>query len=125
MTDGADRNLSRPRRPWTVRLPAAIACGEALLLGTVGRFFVGFGLATSCTDFVPNGPGSEESRTATHCDPLYHWLAAGAIGQFVLDLVLGRKRPAWRRPAAIIAWALIPVAFAWIVVTTTLGSKSF
>jgi hypothetical protein len=52
-------------------------------------------------------------------------LAIAAVALLVLDLVLGRKRPAWRRPAAINAWALIPVAFAWIVVTTTLGSKSF
>jgi len=58
-----------------VVLLASIALGLAVLLGVVGYFFVGFGMATTCTDRFVTGDG---------CESLYHWLNAGAIGQSVI-----------------------------------------
>jgi hypothetical protein len=47
-------------------------------------------------------------------------LAAGAVGV----LVAGVNRPRWCRRAAIAAWTIIPVAFAWFVLTGQLASRT-
>jgi hypothetical protein len=60
--------------------------------------------------------------------PALGWLGVGAAGQGVLAavdvgiLVAGVKRPRWRRTAVIAAWALIPVSFAWFILTGRLSS---
>jgi len=103
-------------------LPAAIACVEAVLCGTIGYFAIGFGFGTVCTDWF---------ETGHHCDALYHWLNAGAIGQGVLAidaagiLVLGLRCPSRRRAAGLVAWALIPLSLAWMLITSILGRSSF
>lgn len=56
------------------------------------------------------------------------WLGVGAAGQGVLAavdvgiLVAGAKRPRRRRAAVIAAWMLIPVSFAWFILTGHLSS---
>ena len=115
---------ARPVRPGynAVAVPAGIAVGLAILLGTVGYFGVGFGLATSCTDRFEAGH---------RCDSLYHWLDAGAIGQIAIAVTAaaviivaqetqvpqGRLRP--------ISLALIPLPLIWIVITSIGGGQSF
>jgi hypothetical protein len=108
-----------PRR--AVMLPAAIACGLALILGTLGYFFVGFGMATVCTDWFPTGH---------HCDAMYSWLGAGAIGQLALAVAAGALLVmaavlTERRIMVILARALIPISVAWIIITSILGRSSF
>lgn len=111
--------------PWTIWVPAAIAFGEASLLGTAGAFAAGFGLGSSCTDDF------DCTGSCPPCTALYDWLKAGAVGQgglataAVMLLVLGLARPAQRRAAAIGAWAIIVLAAVWFYVTTQLGSSSF
>jgi hypothetical protein len=122
MIKRADPQITKPSMPRTVVLPAAIACVEAVLFGTIGYFAVSFGFGTVCTDWF---------ETGHHCDTLYHWLNAGAIGQWALAiaaagiLVLGLRRPSRRRAAGLIAWALIPLSLAWMLITSSLGRSSF
>ena len=106
-----------------MELPAAVAFAETAFFGTVGYFVVSFGLGSDCTDTF---------ETGHRCDALFRWLAAGAIGQGVMAitaltvlLVARRLTPPRRRSTGFAAWALIPLAFGWITVTTSLGSHSF
>jgi hypothetical protein len=120
-TSPADRRWN----PWTIWVPAAIAFGQATLLGTAGAFGAGFGLGSSCTDDF------DCTGSCPPCTALYDWLKAGAVGQWVLAtaavmlLVLGLARPAHRRTTAIGAWAIIVLAAVWFYVTTQLGRSSF
>ncbi len=110
-------------RPWLASLPAAIACVLGVVLGTAGYVAVGSRLDIMCRDGL--GKGTYD------CSALNRWLAAGATGQLLLAaaglilLVLGIRRPARRRLAAISACALIPLSLGWIAVTSLLGHSSF
>jgi hypothetical protein len=106
-----------------VELPAVIAFAETVFFGTVGYFGVSFGLGSNCTDTF---------ETGHRCDALQRWLGAGAIGQGLMAitaltvlLVAYRLTARRRRAAAVVAWTLIPLAFGWIALTTSLGSHSF
>jgi hypothetical protein len=105
-----------------VALPAGIALGLAMFLGTIGYVGVGFGMATSCTN---------EFENVHRCDALYHWLEAGAIGQLVIAfaaaalIIIIRKIPQRERILSAMAVLLIPLSLAWIVITSILGGRSF
>lgn len=105
-----------------VAAPAGISLGLALLLGTVGYFFVGFGMATSCTDKFEN---------VHRCDTLYHWLTAGAVGQFAIAIasaaliVIAKRTSGPQRRLRAFSWPLIPLSLAWIAITSILGGLSF
>jgi hypothetical protein len=60
-----------------VVVPAVVAGWMGLALGTMGYWFVGFGIATSCTDVHESVHG---------CDAMYRWMHVGRIGQWVLVL---------------------------------------
>ena len=91
-------------------VPALAAGGVGLALGTLGYWFVGFGIATSCTDVHESVHG---------CDAMYHWMHVGRAGQWVLVLpvaallVLGLAWPASRKVIAVGTWALAALALAW------------
>jgi hypothetical protein len=90
--------------------PALVAGGVGLALGTMGYWFVGFGIATSCTDVHESVHG---------CDAMYRWMHVGRIGQWVLVLsviavlVVGLAWPASRKVIAVSTWALAALALAW------------
>lgn len=90
--------------------PALVAGGMGLVLGTMGYWFVGFAIATSCTDV----PGSVHG-----CDAMYHWMHVGRTGQWVLvlaviaGLLVGLAWPASRKVIAVSTWALAALALAW------------
>jgi len=111
---------------WTVVLPGSLALVEAVALGAVGWWAVGFGVGSNCTDDFSCG-----STSCAPCASFNAWWVAGGIGQWVLAvaglalLVLGLRRPAWRRFAALAAWSLIPLAIAWIVIWTVQAEHSF
>jgi len=117
------RTRIRPVRPGyaAVAMPAGAAMGLAMVLAAVGYFGVGFGMATSCTDF----------ETGHRCDALYHWLDADAIGQIaiavtaaaVISIAHGTNVSA--RLLRPISLALIPLSLIWIVITSILGYLSF
>lgn len=98
------------RRPSPVVRPALVAGGVGLVLGTIGYWFVGFGIATSCTDVHESVHG---------CDAMYHWMHEGRLGQWVLVLpviavlVVGLAWPASRKVIAVSTWALATLALAW------------
>ena len=109
-----DEPISRPDqawRPWTVWL----ACGVAVVWSGLLVVADGFGAVMGSWDTPAPGLG---------------WLGGGAAGQGVLAtgavgvLVAGVTRPHWRRRAAIAAWTMIPVAFAWFVLTGRLASRT-
>ncbi len=109
--------------PWLAMLPAAMAFILCVVLATVGYFTVGSRLDVMCRDGL--GKGTYD------CSTLNAWLAGGAIGQLLLAvaalmlLLLGIRRPARRRIAAISALGLIPLSLGWIAVTSLLGHSSF
>ena len=90
--------------------PALVAGGMGLVLGTTGYRFVGFGIATSCTDVHESAHG---------CDAMYRWMHGGRTGQWVLvlpviaALVVGLAWPASRKVTAVSTWALAALALAW------------
>lgn len=90
--------------------PALVAGGVGLVLGTMGYRFVGFAIATSCTDVHESAHG---------CDAMYRWMHAGRTGQWVLVLavaavlVVGLARPASRKVIAVSTWALAALTPAW------------
>ena len=96
--------------PSAVIVPALVAGWVGLALGTMGYWFVGFGIATSCTDIHESVHG---------CDAMYGWMHVGRIGQWVLVLpviavlVVGRAWPASRKVIAISSWALAALALVW------------
>lgn len=91
-------------------VPALVAGGVGLALGTMGYWFVGFGIATSCTDVHEGIHG---------CDAMYRWMHMGRTGQWVLILavtavlVVGLAWPASRKAIAVGTWALAALALAW------------
>jgi hypothetical protein len=96
-------------RPWSIWLPAALAFVWSGLLA------VGDGYAAVMGSWDTPMPG-------------LGWLGVGAAGQGVLAavdvgvLVAGLRRPQQRRAAVMAAWLLIPVAFAWFILTGRLSS---
>lgn len=98
-------------RPWTVWLPCVLAVAWSILLAVADGYA---GVLNSWGGNAPH-PG---------------WLGAGAAGQGVLAvgtagvLVAGTTNRRWRRGAVITAWTVIPVAFAWFVLTGRLSSRS-
>jgi hypothetical protein len=111
---------------WTVAVSAAVAGLLAVLLGTIGWFGVGFGVGSNCTDKFSCGSGS-----CAPCAVAHGWIIAGGVGQWVLVavvvalLVLGLRRPRWRRAAALASVALLPLSVAWITATTVVAEHSF
>jgi len=97
-------------RPSAVIVPALVAGWMGLALGTMGYWFVGFGIATSCTDIHESVHG---------CDAMYRWMHVGRIGQWVLVLpviavlVVGLAWPPSRKVIAISTWALAALALVW------------
>jgi hypothetical protein len=105
---------------------AATTLAVTLLLGTLGWFAAGFGITTSCTD--------DFNCIDTSCAPCAAeraWVNAGGTGQWVLALaaavllVLGRRRPDWRRGTTITVSALIPLAVAWFAFWVAMARRSF
>jgi hypothetical protein len=96
-------------RPWSIWLPGALAFTWS------GALVVADGAAAVMGSWDTPAPG-------------LGWLGVGAAGQGVLAavdvgiLVAGVRRPRWRRTAVIAAWALIPVSFAWFILTGRLSS---
>jgi len=96
-------------RPWSIWLPCVLAFVWS------GALVVADGAAAIIGSWDTPAPG-------------LGWLGFGAAGQGVLAaldvgiLVVGVKRPRWRRVAVIAAWTLIPVGFAWFVLTGRLSS---
>ena len=96
-------------RPWTIWLPCALAFAWS------GLLVVADGYATVMGSWDTSAPG-------------LGWLGVGAAGQGVLAavdvgiLVAGVKWPRRRRAAVIAAWMLIPVGFAWFILTGRLSS---
>jgi hypothetical protein len=98
-------------RPWTVWVPSGIGFAWSALL------LVGYAIAEVMASWDTPVPGRG-------------WLGAGAIGQCVLAaitlvvLVVGVKRPYWRRAVAVTAWMIIPVGMAWFVLAGRLVARS-
>jgi hypothetical protein len=96
-------------RPWTIWLPCALAFAWSGLLVVAD----GYAAVMGSWDTAARGLG---------------WLGVGAGGQGVLAaidvgiLVAGIRQPRWRRTAALVAWMLIPVGFAWFILTARLSS---
>jgi hypothetical protein len=106
-----------------VALLAGIALGLAVLLGVVGYFFVGFGMATTCTDRFLSGD---------RCETLYHWLNANAIGQLIIAvtaaaLIIAVRRTPRRRQRTLCAVAILLILLSptWMLITSILGGRSF
>jgi hypothetical protein len=112
--------------PWTVVLPATAAGVVTVALGSVGWLAVAFGVGSDCTDDVDCGSGS-----CAPCAAAHSWVIAGGIGQWALAvaalalLVLGMRQARWRGGVAVGAWALVPLAGAWIVTSTVLAQRTF
>jgi len=96
--------------PSAVTVPALAAGGLGLALATAGYWFVGFGIATSCTDVHEGVHG---------CDAMYSWMHVGRTVQWALvlpviaALAVGLAWPASRKVIAISTWALAVLAVAW------------
>jgi hypothetical protein len=96
-------------RPWTIGVAGALALVASLLLLVAD----GLGAVMASWDTPPPGRG---------------WLRVAAIGHAVLAassvalLATGVGRPRWRRPAAIMAWAIIPVGVGWFLLLGRLAS---
>jgi hypothetical protein len=96
-------------RPWTIGVPAALALVASLLL------LVADGFAAVMAGWDTPQPGRG-------------WITVAAIGHVVLAagsiilLAAGLGRPLWRRPAAIMAWAIIPVGVGWFLLLGRLAS---
>ncbi len=117
---------SRDWAPWTIRLPTTLAVVVAVLLGTVGWFGVAFAIGSDCTDKFSCGSGS-----CAACATAHAWVTAGGIGQWVLAaaaialLMLGLRQPHWRRVAGPAAWAIAPLACAFLAVCAILAAHSY
>lgn len=98
-------------RPWTIWLPCALAICAA------GLCVVGAEIGLVMGSWDTPMPG-------------LWWLKAGAIGQCVLAVItavvlgVGVQRSRWRRAAVIIAWVIIPLEFALLLLTGRLSSGS-
>ena len=99
---------------WVLILASSVALTVASALSTLGWFGAAFGIGSNCTDRFSCGSDSCSPCAASHA-----WVLAGGIGQWTLlaaivaSLVLGLRRPAWRRAATISAAAMILVSIAW------------
>jgi hypothetical protein len=96
-------------RAWSIWLPCALAFVWS------GVLVVADGYASVMGSWDTPAPG-------------LGWLGVGAAGQGVLAvvdvgiLVAGVKQPGRRQTAVIAAWLLIPVSFAWFILTGRLSS---
>lgn len=96
-------------RSWSIWLPCALAFVWS------GLLIVADGYAAVMGSWDTPAPG-------------LGWVGVGAAGQGVLAavdagiLVAGVKRPRRRQTAVIAAWMLIPVSFAWFILTGRLSS---
>jgi hypothetical protein len=112
VTDKPAGQGRREWRLWTVVVPCALAMVWSVLLA----------LGSAALGILASW-GNPAARPG--------WLGAGAGGQAVLFaaalavLVVGMTRPRWRQAAVITAWAIIPVAFGWFVLTGRLASGSW
>jgi hypothetical protein len=112
--------------PWTVALPGIAALAEAVLLGTIGWWGVGFGVGSTCTDDFSCG-----STSCAPCASFNAWWIAGGVGEWVLGvaavvlLIFGLRRPGVRRGAAFTAWSLVPLAVVWMIIWTVQAEHSF
>jgi hypothetical protein len=113
------------RRAWLAVLTSA-ALAVTLLAGTIGWFATSFGIGTTCANDFSCGYDS-----CAPCAKAHAWVITAGIGQWMLAavavviLVLGRRRPSWRRALTVIACALIPLAVAWFAVSTAMAQRSF
>jgi hypothetical protein len=113
------------RRGWLLALTGT-ALAVTLLAGTIGWFGTGFGIMTTCTNDFSCGLGS-----CAPCAKAHAWVTANGIGQWALAavavviLVLGRRRPSWRRALTVAACAVIPLAVAWFAVCIVMARRSF
>jgi hypothetical protein len=109
-----------------VILASSVALAVAFVLSTLGWFAAGFGIESSCTDRFSCGAGSCRPCAASSV-----WLLAGGIGQWALFaatvafLVLGLRRPGWRRTATIAAAAMTLVSIAWFVRYTAIADHAY
>jgi hypothetical protein len=62
--------------------------------------------------------------------PGLRWIKVGVIGHCILAaasvvvLGAGLRCPSWRRAASITAWMIVPIGFAWFLLTGRLASRS-
>jgi hypothetical protein len=92
----------------TIWLPCVLA-----FLWSIFLIFVDIvlDLLSNFTDSAPPPQGWVDPAIYGHC------VLAGAS---VVALIVGLKRPSRRRAAAITAWLIIPVGFAWLVLAMRL-----
>lgn len=119
---GGGQSRREARRPAAVLVPAVISGCVGLGLATTGFWFVGFGIATSCTDVHESLHG---------CDAMYRWMHVGRIGQLVLvlpliaALLVGLAWPASRKVIAMCIWGLAAVALAWFAFYMSSAASTF
>jgi hypothetical protein len=107
-------------------LAASVALAETFLLGTFGWFAVSLALGRPVLMISAAVRGS-----CAPCAKAHAWVIAGGAGQWVLAratvvmLVLGLRRPGWRRAATAATCVLIPVAGAWFAITAGLAQRAF
>jgi hypothetical protein len=101
-TARAGERAGGPWQPWTVAVP----CGVAFV--SSGLLIVADGIVGVMGSWDTPVPGLWWIRYAI----IGHCLLAAAS---VVLLGLGLKNPAFRRTAAILAWAILPVGFGWLV----------
>jgi hypothetical protein len=115
-----------PWRPWTVELPALLAVAVTVPLGSLGWFILGMGVGTGCTNHY-----SCVSGFCAPCRVAESSVIAGGGGQWLLAaaalvlLIAGLRRPAARRRLAVWAWALTPLAIAWITLAEVVAEHSY
>jgi hypothetical protein len=105
---------ARPAVTWrrgTIWLPGTVAFAAS------GLLIVADGLAGVMGSWDTPAPG-------------LRWIKVGVVGHCILAaasvVVLGAgvRRPSWRRGAAITEWMIVPVGFAWFLLTGRLASGS-
>jgi len=100
---------SGPWQPWTICLAGVVALAASLLL------LVADGFAGVMASWDTPAPGRG-------------WLTVAATGHVVLAvgsivlLAAGLGRPTWRRPAVLLACAIIPVGVGWFLLFGRLAS---
>lgn len=116
----------RPWREWTVMLPALLAVAVTMLLGTLGWLALGLGIGSNCTNIHSCGSGF-----CAPCRAQASWVIAGGGAQWLLLvaavvlLIAGLRSPAARRRLAAWAWALTPLAVAWIILAAVVADHSY
>lgn len=111
---------------WALILVSSAALAVAFVLSTLGWFGAEFGIGSNCTDKFSCGSGSCRPCAASHA-----WLLAGGIGQWVMlaaitaCLVLGLRRPGWRRTATIAAAATTLLSIAWFAKYTAKADHTY